>query len=393
MITIHPIYQRFFPAESDALPEAPWTEFRSNEAELQDLPSAADFAIDHRTWGQTCKKVALLVLKIVLFPWILFEAVTWLVQRAVMAGLYPAQSYFLKKCAFPQWKGEALDKLRVGLPEQFPKEVIRHVRLDKNGTSYSGLLLGTPETLGNGKWVLNALGNGQPIETSVRQSLSYHQIGYNVLMVNGRGVGQSRGLAKGSNVGEAQVVGLNFLEQVIKANKIVLVGFSLGGAAIGAAIKEHTFSPAQRDYLAVRIMSFGSVSHVAHEILKKHNSCFTPIAKGVIAWTDCEIDSVAASQQLTDLHIPEVIIQAGSSQTEFQDDGVIPAAATLGQRLQQAELSEVHLKTFINIPNAKHHVLPIAEILQSIQDWEKESLSEVTAASEFASVDETGYLP
>jgi alpha-beta hydrolase superfamily lysophospholipase len=368
IMKISEVYTQYF--SPNAADPRNWESLNSTAEELRYGPNEPDFSIDNRTCCSTCKKIALLLLKIILVPWILYEAITFVAQRIAMAALYPAQSFFVK-CCRPSLRTSHLDRRREELPERFAEQgyVIRHVKLEKDGTDYSGLWMGSPETLDNGKWVLHATGNVQPIERAVDLVDSFQSIGYNLLMVNGPGVGRSDGIATAATLGEPQDIGISFLEHAIKANRLVLSGFSLGGAALGEAIHNHDFhleGDEHKHYLVIRSMCFDSVGNVGRK--KTSKGCFAPFSKCVANWTKLEADNVASSRKLLELQIPEVIIQAGEGDT-FAHDGMIPEKATLGRRLQKEGITDPELKQFINVPGARHHV-PIETILDVIRTWD-----------------------
>src|SRR5579872_6026460 len=145
MMHINPVYNRFFTQTT----QDSWESFKSTPEELFVGPKDVDFSTDQRTWCQTCKKVALFVLKIVLFPWIIYDCVSFLLQRVLMTILYPAQSTLVKCCILPQFRRSNLDQQRTEIPTHLPGKIIRHVHLEKDGYSYSGLILSAAEKIQN----------------------------------------------------------------------------------------------------------------------------------------------------------------------------------------------------------------------------------------------------
>ncbi len=349
-------------------PARNWDAFRSTQEELRLGPLNPDFTIDNRSYWKTCKKVALVILKIILFPWILYEGIRYVFQRLAMAALYPAQSSILKSCILPEMKTEALDIARMHVP---PNSIVRHIKLVKDGISYSGLLMGSPGTIENGKWVLQATGNAQPVEYCQFYFQSYQIVGYNLLMINGPGVGRSEGTATAESLGYPQEIALSYLEQVIQATRVVLSGFSLGSGAISQAIKEHEFQFETTKYLVIQQMTFDSTANVAHKFLTHRNTCCTsclaPIAKCIIQWTGLNVDNTDASRRLSELGIPEVIIQAGNS-AEFQHDGIIPIEAAHARRVLQESL--VAHKYIYRIPNGSHNESTHPQAIHAIHNWQ-----------------------
>ena len=284
-----------------------------------------------------------LACKLSLGSWGLYEGLRYIVQRLIMIPLYPAQSR-LVKFMFPVLRAENLSAHIQAEAEGLALGDfrVRHVVLEKNGVRYSGLMIGHSTTIDNGQWVLQATGNAEPIEhTAELCARTYQECGFNTLMINGPAVGRSQGHATPQTLGEAQEIGLCFLESALKAKKIVLAGRSLGGAAMGQAILQHTFHK-EIQYLAVRQMSFDRVSNVCGKIVGQLFPRLEGVVSRIIHWSGCEMDSVAASKRLQQLGIQEVIIQASREGTDpellptidhFYADGVILAEASLGHAL------------------------------------------------------------
>ena len=181
-------------------------------------PKGVDFSVSGPV-ESTAKKVGEVALKIILFPWGVYCATRWAVQRLIMIPLYPAQSSLVKlfipqinnKILNIQFRTAALDVKRVKMAEHLSKKglIIRHVCLEKNGAKLSGLIIAHPDHIQNGKWVLQACGNIQPIEQGTDLVAEcYHKEKYNVLLVNNPGVGRSEGTATPDTIGDAQEMGI-----------------------------------------------------------------------------------------------------------------------------------------------------------------------------------------
>jgi hypothetical protein len=359
LIAIHPIYNN-----SLAPIAGSFDYLNSTPDELRTAPIQPDFSVDNRTCWKTTKKIALIILKIALFPWIIYEAIRWTFQRLAMTVIYPAQSIILRYCGYPQFKTEQQDLFRSEIPSHMPPDsIIRHIVLEKDGTSYSGLMLSCPETIQNGKWAIQALGNCETVEQSIHRYSHYKEVEYNLIMINGPGVGRSEGTATAQTMGEAQEMGISYLEQVIQANHIVIAGFSLGGGAIGRAIIDHTFLE-DKKYLVIQQMTFDKLSNLAHSL---SSPCTAPITRCMVHWTGIEQDNTAASKKLTELGIPEVVIQAGII-TVFQHDGVIPPEATHGHALVELGLNDE--KTICRTIKGRHNEGGITETVEFIRSWE-----------------------
>ncbi len=358
-----------------------WNALRSPKEDLvgplsQRAPDFSIHDIQPLTWKDTLQKVTLRFLKCtLLFPWGLYDGLNYLTQRLAMTALYPIQSRAVQLLARQKFSTSALDHQRQELTEEFQERgyIVRHVSLEKNGTHYSGLLIGHRETIYNGQWVIQAGGNAQAIEDSAYlYAPCYKEQRFNTLLINGPGVGRSEGEATPLTMGEAQEIGISFLESAIKAKKIVIAGLSLGGAAMGQAILLHHFKP-DTSYCVIRQVTFDQASRIAGVFASRVWSKLRSFTEHLIRWCGAEMDSVLASRKLQQLGIHEVIMQATNKEIptgtlptaeDFASDGVIPAEASLGYRLIQEGITQ-H-KTFCCLPQLSHGnplwVLPDAAV-------------------------------
>jgi hypothetical protein len=293
--------------------------------------------------------------------------------RIIMAVVYPAQSWLFK------FISNQNDRMQVALRSAGPctdQYEIRPILLEKNGVKFSGWTICNPAQRNNGKWVLQAVGNGATVEDYIPViNKQYIEAGFNTILINNPGVGHSEGTATPETMGEAQELTITYLES-IGANQIVLAGHSLGGAAIGQAILQHTFKRSVQ-YLAIPQMTFGSLSHVAKKMIKP--SCLKPIVSPLIWWTELEMDTTAASKKLASLGIHEHIINRKmapslNNKSGYLHDGVIPAKATHGHRLHKAQISHLKTTEYEGVPlDSFDHSSdgPIALTAKIIQEWDR----------------------
>ncbi len=332
---INPIYDGFEAGTIEA------SKLNSSEAELV---SAKREKVDYsensriRSWKDTAKDIGLIIAKTVLYPWGIYSLCRVAISRIAMTFIFPAQSIFVGHSE------QYSDTLRKGAAEGLKKFIVRHVILEKNGIRYSGLLIGHPETINNGCWIMHATGNYGLIELDAKKfAKKNHKRGFNTLLINGPGVGRSKGSANPETMGDAQEIGISFLENAIKAHKIVLSGYSLGGAAIGQAVLKHEFK-SDIQYTVVLDKTFDSLNHIIKCIFRKFHLC---INLNLIAWLGFEMDTTAALKKLEDNKIVQIIIQKSNCASpstkipiaSFEDDGVIPAEASLGLAMNQQKLS------------------------------------------------------
>lgn len=340
-----PIYDRCFSQEEFS----DWEKFQSVNP-CKECP--IDFSIQEKNRClEVIKKIVCLILKIIIFPWGLYSFTRYVIQRLIMIPLYPAQSRIAKYFSQIPINIKQLDRIREESMKLLNKKgyIVRPVFLQKNNICYNGLLIGHKDTIKNRQWVLQATSNYEPIEHTAE---TYSQIykersGFNTLLINGPGVGRSKGEANPENMGAAFEASISFLEMVVKAKKIAIAGRSLGGSAISEAINQHKFKPGI-SYLVIRQMTFDKVSNMCSKVVANIFPRVSRIVsrivkiKSLVKWAGCEIDSVYASKKLSDLGIREVIVQAADktidgkavpNKENFVSDGVIFARASLGYRL------------------------------------------------------------
>jgi len=299
---------------------------------------------------------------------ILFYSTTvrYTLQRVVMMPLYPAQSRIIREFVAryyrnPFLKVQKLNNDRRQIVRSSRGFICRDVVLEKDGVRYSGMLMGYRDTIRNGNWALQATGNAEPIENTIQKAAQiYHRYQYNTLMINGPSVGKSQGTATPSTMGDAQDVGISFLETALKAKKIVIAGRSLGGAAIGQAILKHHFKEDVK-YLVVRQMTFDCTSNICAKVMGQISPRLEWGVAKIIQSSGCEMDSVAASEKLQQLDIQEVIVQASHRVVpekelpqleDFKTDGPIIDTASLGYALIQKGITDK--KVFRCLPDACH---------------------------------------
>ena len=340
----------------------------------------------------TAKKAALFVVKLIIFPWGLYELARYALQRLIMIPLYPAQSRIVK-CFFSNSLGE--EALKAKREEEFNwlrsrGYICKHLTfVGKDGNRYSAVSAAHRSTINNGRWVLQAGGNGEPVEHMLRFAPNYQQMSLNFLAVNGPGVGWSEGTATPETMADAQEAALRFLEEITQAKTILIAGRSLGGAAVGQMVLNHEFK-SDIGYTVCRQMSMDRISNVAAKLVAKIGREIGPRAgwvleklegsiKRLIIWSGCEIDSVAASKKLQKAGIQEIIVQAGTpfpnratAVGDFTDDGPITPTASLGRALIEDGITankhfillstEDHM-TDDAINCLQHKMLPVAKAI------------------------------
>lgn len=377
-ITVNRIYSELFGRKGTR----DWETFRSTPADLIE-PKVVDFSITEESSARKAESVAQRVFQA---PSRLYQGMRWLVQRAIMIKVYPIQNTILK-LVVSKLRPQALDAQRAKVAAELAKKgfIVRHLWLERNGEKLSALMALHPDHAQSGKWVLQACGNFQPIEYGLGLvAESIHKKGFNALIINNPGVGKSDGISTPETMGDAQGLGITFLEVAVKARMIVLAGYSLGGGAIGQAILTHRFKKGV-NYLAIRQMSFDTVSNVCKERYKEilNLRFLEPFIQPLVEWAGCEMDSVAVSKRLQSLGIPETIIQRVDDQGEFDFDGAIPKKAALAYRLHKEKI--LGQKQFIPLRNIGHvdgHAISSATV-KALHDWEEQLLSTGTKVARY----------
>lgn len=346
---ILPIYDKLFSVGSTPT-KSDWDDFRT-KADSADvvMPREVDFCVSGRvrTWSEVAYAIMMIVIKIILFPWIIYEGIKYLVGRIAMKVVLLAQ-------LIPKLDLEASRRRVI---RKNPELIIRHVTLQKEGVNYRGLLVASEANISNGKWALHATGNFAPVERSIPEMvLPYLETkageGFNVLLVNEPHVGSSEGTADPMSMANSQEVGISFLELGVRAKEIVLTGHSIGGASIGEAISQHEFKSGII-YRVIRLMTFDKLTNMTGGIGRK-----------ILNWLGYEMDNVASSKKLEELKIPEIIVQGG-------EDGVIDDAGLI-DALQRNGVTKN--KTFQVIPKADHNYFPHEELKRILFKPEVKSL-------------------
>jgi len=402
-MTANPIYYHFKSSEqhlaSDCCTQAGQTNYLYLNSSDTELASSKRNQVDYsvnRNWKERAKEIALITAKVIIFPWGICSVGKWLVERVVMSIIYPAQSIIAGKTV------QESDKSRIAVTKELKEKgyIVRHVILEKNGIQYSGLMIGHNDTIDNGQWVLHATGQYGLIEEVASIAETFHFSKFNTLLINGPNVGRSKGHAIPETIGDAQEIGILFLENAIKAKKIVLSGFSFGGGAIGLAIQKHIYKPGI-EYSVVFDKTFSRISDIARSMLNafKHLPQEADeiiksdqrlrflwwigqpliewfINKNMIKTFGLEIDTVAASDRLVAENILQIIIQGGGKsgystkkpeENNFED-GTIPANASLLSKVNPENAPTPY--RYFKFHNKKHNKLynPFAATQKTAKD-------------------------
>ncbi|HEX2579697.1 MAG TPA: hypothetical protein VHK67_04770 [Rhabdochlamydiaceae bacterium] len=238
--------------------------------------------------------------------------------------------------------------------------IIQRISLHKSGVTYDARIIGHKDTIANGKWSIHALGNFSAMELET-SAISIHNkaTGANTLLVNGPGVGHSKGYPTRHQMGAGFEAGIQFLEKEVKATHIAMQGVSLGGGMMAEAILAHQFDTSRVKYLSTSECTFSRLSDIA--------ATFVPfIATAACFLTGAELDGVLAAEKLKKLGIKHIIIQHQSKDNKGTD-GVIPDRVALAPALKKGPT-----RTFLLSPDIKHGGLPLTiqkNLLEKLQKF------------------------
>jgi len=233
----------------------------------------------------------------------------------------------------------------------------KRINIDVNGYKIDAIIVGKDSTLGNGRWVLPSLGNGEFCEDKLAYGDDFTQllteVNGNAVVFNYPGVGASSGLPNREAMAKAYRAILTFLEDKKKgvgAREIIGYGHSIGGGVQGDALKTHKLKK-DIQYVFVKSRTFSTLKIEASVLT---NSPLGFLVKA-LGWN---MDSVESSKEL---QVPEIIMQTArvksyeelADSSKIIDDGVIPAKASLAKALLDDNQCPKDRKLFIGMP--EHH--------------------------------------
>jgi hypothetical protein len=227
--------------------------------------------------------------------------------------------------------------------------------IEVDGYKIDAAIMGTAQTLNNGKWLLHSNGISSRYEGTLGSSIFKQilsELNSNAIVFNYPGVGASSGPPNKETMIKAYRAMLTFLEDKkngIGAKEIIGYGFSLGGGIQGEALKTHRLKK-DVDYVFVKDRTFSKLNHV----IKKSLPILSFLAK-ILGW---DMDSIESSKKL---QAPEIIIQSADTDcyillknsSRIIHDGVIPAEASIAKTLLDDQTCPKQEKVFIGIPE-KH---------------------------------------
>ncbi len=237
------------------------------------------------------------------------------------------------------------------------------VTLSKSGVNYDAFIFGKRTNIDNKNWVLVAGGNawiGEKVITALLQQPLFENC--NILYVNGPGVGRSSGFATRYSMGAGQESGLQFLEEEMKAEKILLYGTSLGGGMQSEAIINHNFKTDVK-YMVWSDRTFDKVSNAASAMV-------IGLAKFALPIFGTELDGIRGARKLQNLNIKHIVTQNNQKSdpmgilpnegdiNSLGTDGVIPNSASLYVGLREDGINDSARVKFYGSRDMKHNGFP-----------------------------------
>lgn len=228
----------------------------------------------------------------------------------------------------------------------------KRITLNKSGIDYDAFTLSKPKNGNN--WVLIAGGNcwvgEQALDETTRQY--FDDLNYNILYVNGPGVGRSTGHPTSYAIGAGQEAALQFLEDAAGAEKILMYGPSLGGGAQGEAILSHKFKLDKVKYTVWSDRTFDALSNTVGDIVTNAIGRLGKIVKPIFYITGLDLRSLEGAKKLQTLGIKHIVTQNNKDSfslnvlplegdlDETGTDGVIPNSSSLYVGLRRNGLND-----------------------------------------------------
>lgn len=231
----------------------------------------------------------------------------------------------------------------------------KRITVEVDGYSVDATIMGTADTINNGRWVLSSNSNGEFYEPYLG-SYGFQQIlsslNGNALLFNYPGVGSSSGMPNKNAMVKSYRAMLHFLEdkEGIGAKQIIGYGYSIGGGVQGEVLKSHVLKTNENiHYVFVKNRTFSNLTATAKSITNR-------VIGSLVTLLGWNIDCVESSKKL---QVHEIILQTArvrncykilSDSSKIIDDGIISAEASLAKNLLDDPTCPRDNKTFIGIP-------------------------------------------
>ncbi len=333
--------------------------------EYKDSLGIPDFVIEPSLVSRV-KKVTILALKILIFPWGLMSLFrNWLENIALSKFLYP------KAFSEKEYEIRKGNTKRKSLPLDWK---IRPICLESDGVKYSGYTLQNYPA--SKQWIVYCPGNATIVENTFYLFKYFHKHGYNLLVVNGPGAGRSESTPTMDRMVDAQLTALHYARSMLRARTIVPVGTSLGAALMGRATRlfVEEYPESHNIPFIIRSMTFSSTATIASvlatrffEAISEHeetsrfqkflahilnNRITKHLISCIVRLAKVQIDLVEDSEFFSQKGIQERIIQAGE---QIGDKPHLTAVGHDRVILAQASLAFSLLSRYKLLPHKKFY--------------------------------------
>jgi len=273
------------------------------------------------------RRVARRIFSCICFPVALYQLVHSLIGRVVLVSrLYPS---FVRDKEINQFT-------------KHPCFNYENVTIEVDENLLHAMIIEPKFPLEKRRWTLYSGGNGEPMESTLLRQTFYDTLlrtRSSGIVYNYPGVGKSTGSLDRRTLAKTYKAMLKFLEEKKKPEEIVGIGWSLGGAVQGEALRNYSLNP-NISYVFVKSQTFSQLSLVAPNFIKKlmsHLGChylidkISRLAGKLIKLIGWNMESVESSIQL---QAPEIIIQSSAGW-----DGIIPHEASLLQSIEKLKFN------------------------------------------------------
>ena len=307
------------------------------ESTKKDFDSSGALPTTYR-WDTEHKiiRIAKSIFSVIIFPIGIYQLIHRMVGRLVLSDIYASPESLRKKIDLTgDWR-------------------YKRITIEVDGATIDAVIMGKPETLNNGRWIIHSTGNIGLYEYQLSAKNLFKSVAdaleSNMLVFNYPGRGASSGMPDRQALAKAYLAMLNFLEDKeigVGAKEIIGYGISIGGGVQGDALESHTLKDGIK-YVFVKDRTFSQLEDVI-------SSMFGKVVGFLAKLFNWNISSKASSK---DLQTHEIIMQTADVETyedlvdssKILDDGVIDAKASLGKALLDNSACPKDKKVFIGIP-------------------------------------------
>ncbi len=286
-----------------------------------------------RIW-QIARRILLVILLPIGISLLTYRIMQW---TAACCGLLPAVALaYLPKCICGDIHGM---RARLAPSREWTTQAgwyHKRISIEVDGQLIDCLITGKSATLQNGRWMITSTGNGESYETrwgqsyyrdfgehSMRELLK--EIDCNAISFNCPGVMGSSGVPNKETITKASRAVLKFVEEGLKAEKIVWYGYSMGGAIQAAALNNHQPKEGVK-YCFIKDRTFSNLADAADGVAQDFLSILplsrliAKLVKLGVKLLGWNFDSVSSSKTLKEHEIIIQTVRKEALLTDFESD-------------------------------------------------------------------------